>query len=186
MNSTPGVSTQRKCQRRKKVETSYSQSQMDQSKPLGWNSVWEHPLESWIVRNETKNKKFFKEKSDEWHTPTPHQDDSTQDDKEAKVTSGFYKRILFIVIMWNPESNCTRREKNHLSFRWSTSTLSERHTHLWMYCWRKILKIFWTWMEKKNYLMHGQASQDSSYWTNDHLMDTHGPVRDLRRNKQSQ
>ena len=32
-----------KCQRRKEVETSYSQSQMEQSKSLGENSVWEHP-----------------------------------------------------------------------------------------------------------------------------------------------
>ena len=65
------------------------------SQNLGVNSVWEHPLESWIVRNETKNKKFFKEKSDKWHTPTPHQDDSTQDDKEAKVTSGFLQENSF-------------------------------------------------------------------------------------------
>ena len=27
----------------------------------------------------------------------------------------------------------------------------------------KILKIIGTWMEKENYRMHGQASQDSSY-----------------------
>ena len=33
---------QRKCQRRKEVETSYSQSQMEQSKSSGENSVSEH------------------------------------------------------------------------------------------------------------------------------------------------
>ena len=30
-------------------------------------------------------------------------------------------------------------------------------------------------MEKENYQMHGQASQDSSYRTKGHLMGTHGP-----------
>ena len=34
---------------------------MEQSKSLGENSVWEHPLWPRIVRNEEKNKKFFKE-----------------------------------------------------------------------------------------------------------------------------
>ena len=38
-DSTPEGSMQRKCQRRKEVETSYSQSQMEHSKSLGENSV---------------------------------------------------------------------------------------------------------------------------------------------------
>ena len=38
-NSTPEASMQKKCQRRKEVETSYSQSQMEQSKSSGENSV---------------------------------------------------------------------------------------------------------------------------------------------------
>ena len=39
-------------------------------------------------------------------------------------------------------------------------------------------------MEKKNYQMHGQVSQDSPYWTKGHLMGTHGPGWDLWGNKQ--
>ena len=39
-------------------------------------------------------------------------------------------------------------------------------------------------MEKENYQMHGQVSQDSCYWTTGHLTDTHGPGRDWRGNKE--
>ena len=41
-----------------------------------------------------------------------------------------------------------------------------------------------TWMEKENYRMHGQASQNASYWTKGHLMGTHGLGGDLQENKQ--
>ena len=43
-----------------------------------------------------------------------------------------------------------------------------------------------TWRERKNYQMHGQASQDSLYWTKGHLTDVHGRRRDLRGNKRPQ
>ena len=39
-------------------------------------------------------------------------------------------------------------------------------------------------MEKENYQMHGQASQDSSYWTKGRLTDFHVPGADSRGNKQ--
>ena len=41
-------------------------------------------------------------------------------------------------------------------------------------------------MEKENYQMRGQASQDSFYGTKGHLREKHGPGRDLRGNKQPQ
>ena len=39
-------------------------------------------------------------------------------------------------------------------------------------------------MEKENYRMHGQASQDSSHRTKGHLTDVRGPGGDLQENKQ--
>ena len=33
-----------------------------------------------------------------------------------KMTSGLLREISFIAITWNPESNCTCREKNHSQF----------------------------------------------------------------------
>ena len=38
------------------------------------------------------------------------------------------------------------------------------------------------WMVKKICRMHGEALQDSSYWTKGHLMGTHGLGRDLQKN----
>ena len=50
-------------------------------------------------------------------SPIPLQDDSTRDGAEAKKTSGLLGEISFVAITWNPESNFTRREKNHSLFR---------------------------------------------------------------------
>ena len=41
-------------------------------------------------------------------------------------------------------------------------------------------------MEKENYQIHRQASQDPFCWTKGHLMDFHGPGWDLQGNKQPQ
>ena len=57
---------------------------MEQLKPVEEINVWEHPPWSGIVQNEERNKKFFKENQAGLSSPTPHQDDSTLDDAEAK------------------------------------------------------------------------------------------------------
>ena len=72
--------------------------------------------------------------------------------------------ISFIAITWNPESNCTCREKNHFLFRWSISSLAEPQIHHWMYCWKNILMITGTWMEIVNCQILGPDSQDLQYW----------------------
>ena len=56
-----------------------------------------------------------------------------------------------------------------------TSTLPEQHIRHWMYCWRKVLMMTGTWMDKENYQMHGQVSRDSFYCTKGTLTDIHGP-----------
>ena len=35
---------------------------------------------------------------------------------KLEMISGPFHAILFTVVTWNPESNCTRREKNHFLF----------------------------------------------------------------------
>ena len=157
-----------------------------------WNSqkllekvrIWEHPLESGSVGHEEKNKKNLQEKSDELQTPTPIQEDSTRDDEEAKsdfwtITGEFIYRHHVV-----PRVKLYVPREESFPFRWSTSTLPEQHIHHWTYCLRKMLMIAGTWMEKKNCQMHGQASQDSFYWTKGLLMDTPCPEGDLRGNKQ--
>ena len=39
-------------------------------------------------------------------------------------------------------------------------------------------------MEKENFLMHGRALQDSSYFSKGHLIGTHGSGGDLQENQQ--
>ena len=55
----------------------------------------------------------FRGESDGLSSPTPLQDGSTRDDAEAKHDFCPLREILFIVITWNSESNCTCRKKNH-------------------------------------------------------------------------
>ena len=159
---------------------------MEQLKYLEEINVWEHPPYSGIVQKEEKNKKFFEENQTD-SLLSPFQYDSTRDDEEAE--SDFWtllQVISFIAIMWNPESNCTCRQKNHFLFHWSASMLPEPQIRHLMYCWEHQLMITGTQMEKENCQMHGQASQDSFYWMKGHLTDIPGPGRDLPGNKQPQ
>ena len=64
-----------------------------------------------------EEREILQEKSDELHSPTLHQEDSTRDDEEAKMTSGPLQENSFIVITLYQESNCTCRKKNHVLFR---------------------------------------------------------------------
>ena len=56
--------------------------------------------------------------------------------RKLRMIFGLLREISFIAITWNPESNCTCREKNHFTFRWSTSTLQDWHIHHYTYCWK--------------------------------------------------
>ena len=49
--------------------------------------------------------------------------------RKLEMTSGLFLEILFTVIMWNPESNYSCREKSHFLFRWNISTLPEIPIH---------------------------------------------------------
>ena len=69
---------------------------------------------------------------------------------EPKVIFGLSQKILFTVITWNPESNCTWRLKNHFLFHWNTLTIPEQPTRLQMRCRRKTFKITRQKWKKRN------------------------------------
>ena len=50
------------------------------------------------------------------------------------MTSGPCQEISFSAITLNPESNFTRREKNHSVFHWNTLTSPELLRQTWMLC----------------------------------------------------
>ena len=182
LKSTPEGAMQRKCSRRKEVETTFSRSQMEQSRSLEANSVWEHPPQPGERPERGQEQEILEGKSDELRSPTQLQDDSTRDDEEA--TSGLLDNNRRIRL-WS--SRCTPSQSVRAASRstsYSVEVHRRYHVRHWTYCWRKISKIIGTWVEKKNYQMHGLASQDSFYWTKGHLTDTHGPGGDLRGNKQ--
>ena len=94
-------------------------------------------------RHEEKNKKFFEE----------NQTNSLLQTIFKMTQHGMMRKLKMISGPSHPESNCT--------CHFSSSTSPEQHICHWMCCWKKKLMITGTWMEKENYLMHGQASQDS-------------------------
>ena len=81
------------------------------------------------------------------------QDDSTRDNAEAKID--FLSR--------GTQSQSVRAERRVISYSVQVHRRYQNtHTSLDVLL-EKMLMITGTWMEKENYQMHGQVSQDSSY-----------------------
>ena len=74
------------------------------------------------VRNEEKSKIIFENQKG---LLQPHDKTHQGMMVKPKVIFGLSEEILFTVITWNPESNCTCRLKNHSLFHWNTLTLPE-------------------------------------------------------------
>ena len=132
---------------------------MEQSKPLEEIDVWNQPPKLGIILNDERNTKFFEEnQTDSLLQPLF---EMTQQGmmRKLEMTSGLLREISSIAITWNPESNCKCRKKNHSLFHWKTPMYPELLTRRQMWCRRNILRIIGTWMEKKNYRMHGHLSK---------------------------
>ena len=69
---------------------------------------------------------------------------------------GRCQKTSFTAITLNPESNLTRREKNHFLFHWNTQT--------WMLCKNVALMISGTSMGQELCQIHGQVSLKLLYW----------------------
>ena len=89
-----------------------------------------------------EEQEVFQGESDELSSPKPSSKWlNTRRRGSQKMISGLLRKMSFIAITLNPESNCTFREKNHLLFRWSTSTLPETFIYItgcivWKTYWR--------------------------------------------------
>ena len=69
------------------------------------------------VQNEDKNKKFLKESQMNYILQPHFKTTQRAMMRKQNMTSGLLQETSFIVIMLNPQSNCTCREKNHSLFR---------------------------------------------------------------------
>ena len=113
----------------KNKENLFFQSQMDESNPLEEIKTWEHPPWYGNVQFEEKvtliflenQKGLFHHLTTRFRMPVKRQ-----------MTFGPCQETSYTAITLNPESNFTRREKNHSLFHWNTLTSPELHTRIWM------------------------------------------------------
>ena len=66
----------------------------------------------WDRTERGEEREILQRKSDELHSPTSLQEDSTQDDEEAKNDFWTIARDFIYRYTWNPESNCASKYIN--------------------------------------------------------------------------
>ena len=112
-----------------KKQNLFFQSQMDESKPLEEIRTWEHP--PWYGIDHFKEKVtviFLENQKGLFHNLTTH----FRMPVKLWMTFGPCRAASYTAITLNPESNFTRREKNHSLFHWNTLTYPELHIRIWM------------------------------------------------------
>ena len=80
----------------------------------------------------------------------------------------------YTAITLNPESNFTRREKNHSLFHWNTLTYPELLIRIWMSSKSDASMIIGISMGHKICLIHKQVSLNVLYWTKNLQTDIYG------------
>ena len=134
-----------------------------------------------------EDQEVFRGESDGLFSPNPFQDDSTRDDAEAQNDFCLLREISFIVITWNPWSNCTCRKRRIISYsdevhrRYQNNTYITgrivRKTDWWLLerRWRK--RIIWC-MDRHHKIPHFERKATWRIFM--------VGVEDWRRNKQPQ
>ena len=125
-------------------------------------------------RTRKEEQEIIQGKSDELHSPTQLQDDSTRDDEEAE--SDFWtipgELIYRHHVVPRVKLYVTSEETFPIPLKYIDVT---RKTYTFLdVLLEKISKATGTWMVKKSWLTHGQDSQDLLCWTKGHRMDVHG------------
>ena len=108
-----------------------------------------------------------------------------QQEEEEGQQSSIEKSIVLLEPLWEPRVKLYMPKEdlspiplNYIDVTRTTYTSQD-------VLFKKQIDDYWNLDgERENYQMHGQASQDLFYWMKGHLTDKHGPVRDLRGNKQ--
>ena len=152
------------------------QSQMDESNFLEEIRNWEHPPWYGIDQFKERVTLTFLESQKGLHLH--HLKTHYQMPVKQQMTSGPCQETSYTAITLNPESNFTRREKNHSLFHWSTLTCPELHIQIWMSSKRNALMIIGTLMALETCLILGQVSHNLLHSTKKLLTDICGPGRD--------
>ena len=137
---------------------------------------WEHPPWYGITQFEENVKEIFLENQKGLHLhdlkthfrmPVKHE-----------MISGPFQETSYTAITLNPESNFTRREKNHSLFHWNTLTSPELHIQTWMLCLNAASMIIGITMDQEICQILGQVSHNLHYWKKNFLTGIWGPGRD--------
>ena len=159
----------------KKKENLFSQSQMDESNPLEEIKTWEHP--PWYGSDQIKEKvilTFLENQKDLFH----HLKTRFRMPVKQLMTSGPCQETSDTAITLNPESNFTRRERNHSLFHKNTLTFPELLIRIWRSSKRNASMITGISMGHETCQILGQVSLNSLYWKKNLLKDICGPGRD--------
>ena len=136
------------------------QPQMDESNFLEEIRNWEHPpwyggtqFEDKVTEIFLKNQKgLFRHLTTHFRMPV-----------KRWMTYGPCQKTSYTAITLNPESNFTRREKNHSSFHWNTLTSPELQERIWMLNKKNASMIIGILMDQETCLILGQVSLSLPY-----------------------
>ena len=105
---------------------------MDESNSLEEIRNWEHPPWNGITQFEEEVTASFLENQKGLHLH--HLKNHFGMPVKRQMIFGPCEEISYTAITLNPESNFTRREKNHSLFHWNTLTSPELLIQTWMLC----------------------------------------------------
>ena len=154
---------------------------MDESIFLEEIRNWEHPPWHGNTQFEEKVKEIFlvSRKGLHLHQLKTH----FRMPVKRQMTSGPCQETSHTAITLNPESNFTRREKNHSLFHWFFLTSPELHIQTWMLCKKAATMTIGISMDQEIFLLLGQVSLSLLYWKRNLQTDFCGPGRDWQNGK---
>ena len=137
---------------------------------------WEHPL--WYGTTIRGGHVDF---LGEWEgsPPSPPQDSYPDAGEARNDFFGPCQGTSYTAITLNPESNFTRREKNH----WNTLTSPELQERIWMLCKKAASIIIGISMDQEISPILGQVSLNLLYWKSNLQTDICGPGGDWQNGK---
>ena len=147
--------------------------QMDESNFLEEMRNWEHPPWYGNTQFEEKVKEIFLENQKGLHLH--HLKTHFLMPVKRYMIFGPCQETSYTAITLNPESNFTRREKNHSFFHWNTWTSPELLTRTWISCKKAASRTIGISMNQEICLIFGQVFL---CWKKNLLTDICGPEGD--------
>ena len=146
----------------KKMENSLVQPQMDEPNFLEEIRNWEHP--PWYGNTQFEEKVtliFLENQKGLFHH---HLKTHIRMPGKRLRIFGACQETSYTAITLNPESNFTRREKNHSLFHWNLLMYPEPPIQIWMLCKNAASTTIGTSMDQEICLILGQVSLSLLYW----------------------